>query len=758
MPLLYAATLFISAALLFVVQPLFAKMVLPLLGGTPNVWNTCMVFYQAVLLAGYVYAHLTIRWLGPRRQAALHLVVLCLPWLVLPFGLSASWSPPVDSNPTGWLLSLLAVSVGLPFFVVSASAPMLQAWFAASGHRAGKDPYFLYAASNLGSLVALLAYPTLIEPDLRLIFQSWAWTAAFGLLGGLTGICAVALWQSKSVVQASRSPEETPVDRLDHNQSQNGLTLGLRLRWVALALAPSSLLLGVTTHISTDIAAVPLLWIVPLALYLLTFVLVFARRPPLPHRWMLRLQPVAVMVLAACYHIAARSMLWNMIGLHLTAFFLTAMVCHGELAASRPPARHLTEFYLCMSLGGVLGGVFNAIIAPLVFPLVIEYPLMLMLACMLRPEAATTSQGKRGQSPFVRSTLRAVPANGDCPLFPPLQRWLDVGLPAVLLAIVGLMAAILDRRHAELSVYQGATVLALSGLLVLGFVRRPLRFGLGVGALLIVSWLLVHPDRPVFVERNFFGVEMVKYDPQDDAYMLMHGTTNHGMQYCAAERRDVPLTYYGRESPIGQVIQAMQKKRSLRELAVIGLGTGTLAAYGQPGQEITFYEINPVVVRLARDPRWFSYLADSRAGIDVVLGDARLTLAAAPPRRYDLLVLDAFSSDAIPMHLLTREALRLYLDKLSDGGLLAMHITNRYLNLAPIVARLAQDAGLACRDRSHDTSNTPEDYASHWVMMSRRADLLRELTSGDGWNDTLPRPHTPLWTDDFSNILSALAE
>jgi hypothetical protein len=736
MPVLYAVTLLLSAALLFVVQPLFAKMVLPLLGGTPNVWNTCMVFYQAVLLAGYVYAHLTIRWLGPRRQAALHLAVLCLPWLVLPFGLSAAWSPPADSNPTVWLLSLLAIAVGLPFFVVSASAPMLQAWFAASGHRAGKDPYFLYAASNLGSLGALLAYPILIEPHLRLAAQSWAWTAAFGLLVGLTALCAVALWCSRPGGPASPLLDETPADGPDRDRGHHGITLGMRLRWIALALAPSSLLLGVTTHISTDIAAVPLLWIIPLALYLLTFVLVFARRPPLPHRWMLRIQALAVLALAACYHLSARSMLWNMVGLHLAAFFFTAMVCHGELAASRPAARHLTEFYLWMSLGGMLGGLFNAIVAPLVFPLVVEYPLMLVLACMLRPGAWS--------APHDRS-----------------QRWLDVGFPAALLAIVAVMAVILDRRHAELSVYEGATVLALSGLLVWGFARRPLRFGLGVGVLLIVSWLLVHPDRPVFVERNFFGVEMVKFDPANDAYMLMHGTTNHGMQYCAPEKRELPLTYYGRESPIGQVIRAMQKKHSLGEMAVIGLGTGTLAAYGKSGQRITFYEINPVVVRLAEDPRWFSYLADARArrvDVEVKLGDARLTLATAPSRRYDLLVLDAFSSDAIPMHLLTREALRLYLDKLADGGILALHITNRYLDLAPIVARLAQDAGLDCRDRSHDASNAPEDYASHWVMVSRRAKLLKELTADDEWNDTRPRPRTPLWTDDFSNILSALGE
>jgi spermidine synthase len=608
---------------------------------------------------------------------------------------------------------------------------MLQAWFAATGHRAGKDPYFLYAASNVGSLIALLAYPILIEPHFRLALQSRLWTAAFGLLVGLTGICAVALWRSPRGRNRAIA-DETSQDA-SSAVSEERITFRMRLRWVVLALVPSSLLLGVTTHISTDIAAVPLLWIIPLTLYLLTFVLVFARWQLLPHRWMLRMQSLAVVVLAACYGIAARSMLWHMIGLHLAVFFLTAMVCHGELAASRPRARHLTEFYLWMSLGGVLGGIFNAIIAPLVFPLVIEYPLMLVVACALRPASASTSQSRQ-------------------------QRWLDLGFPAALVAIIALLAAILARRHVELSVYQGATVLALATLVVLSFVRRPLRFGLGVGALVVVDCLLTHTDWPALVQRNFFGVELVRYDADNDANVLLHGTTNHGMQYRAAEDRGVPLTYYGRESPITQVIQAMQTKRWLKEIGVIGLGTGTLAAYGQPGQRITFYEINPVVVRIARDERWFSYLADSKAQIDVVLGDARLTLAGAPPHRYDLLVLDAFSSDAIPMHLLTREALRLYLDKLAYGGVIAMHITNRYLYLAPILARLAQDAGLACRDRWHEGNDSPEDYSSHWVMMSRRADVLAKLTTADGWNNTLPKPRTPLWTDDFSNILSALGE
>ena len=360
MQILFALTLFVSATLLFAVQPMFAKMVLPLLGGTPAVWNTCMVFYQATLLFGYVYAHLSIKWLGPRRQAALHMALFCLPWIVLPIGVALGWTPPTDSNPIPWLLMLLAVSVGLPFLFVSASAPMLQAWFSATGHRSAKDPYFLYSASNLGSILALLGYPLLLEPYLTLDEQSWSWAAGYGLLMTMSLLCAVVLWRSRPADSgaAGLSDDARPGETAGREalpEPPGGIpNWTARMRWLALSLVPSSLLLGVTTYMSTDIAAAPLLWVVPLMLYLLTFVLVFARRKLLPHRLMVMIQPILVVIVAGAFFSGGTSTSYIavMFPLHLLTFFVTTMVCHGELAGSRPSSRWLTEFYLWMSLGG----------------------------------------------------------------------------------------------------------------------------------------------------------------------------------------------------------------------------------------------------------------------------------------------------------------------------------------------------------------------------------------------------------------------
>jgi hypothetical protein len=423
-------------------------------------------------------------------------------------------------------------------------------------------------------------------------------------------------------------------------------------------------------------------------------------------------------------------MLWSAVLLHLGTFFLTALVCHGELARSRPHASRLTEFYLWISVGGVLGGAFNALLAPLLFPIVIEYPLVLIVACMLRPRLPTAKSSWR-------------------------ENGLDLGLPMALALAMGSLALLLDRCQVQpdwLARMGTALLLPVSATLALLFVRRPARFALGVAAVLIVG--CVHTQSwPDFVGRNFFGVVRVRCNR--DYTELLHGTTSHGIQSRDPTLRDVPMTYYHRSGPLGQVIRAMDAQRPPRQLGVIGLGTGTIAAYGRPGERITFYEIDPIVERLARDDRWFTYLRDSRAKVDVVLGDARLSLERAPRGGYDLLVVDAFSSDAIPLHLLTREALRLYFDKLADDGVLAVHITNRYLNLAPIVARLAEDARLVCRDRSDDTRNA-QVYASHWVMLSRHGGSLARLTADPGWQTTSAPPGTPLWTDDFSNILSAV--
>jgi len=816
MQLLFALTLFVSATLLFVVQPMFAKMVLPLLGGTPAVWNTCMVFYQAMLLAGYVYAHLSIRWLGPRRQAAVHMVLFCLPWLVLPVGLAAGWTPPRESNPIPWLLLLLAVSVGLPFLFVSASAPMLQAWYAATGRRGAKDPYFLYAASNLGSILALAGYPLLLEPCLTLDEQTWSWAAGYGLLMALSLLCAILLWccrpgkageaggqgpgaEGQGAGARGQGPDASS-SIINHQSSiinqkseirnpPDGVpTWPGRLRWLALALAPSSLLLGVTTYISTDIASIPLLWVIPLTLYLLTFVLVFARHKLLPHRLMVMVQPILVVIVAGAFFVGgtSTSYLAAIFPLHLLMFFVTAMVCHGELAASRPASRYLTEFYLWMSLGGVLGGMFNALLAPLVFDNVYEYPLMIALACLLRPAAV----GWHGH--LARASRRK---NGETPVPAIRARWLDWGLPLGVAVGLGLGAVGLSRHNyladwagwlleklsawgltnlkVDADALGGLVFLGAAALVVLCFRRRPVRFGLGVFALLIVSLLYCGEKlRPLYTQRSFFGVLRVRQVTQWDdgrriceAHQLTHGSTNHGMQRLDPKLRLEPCTYYHRAGPAGQIIDAILQQRPLNEIGVVGLGTGTMAAYGRPGQRITFYEIDPAVVQIARDPELFTYLSDCRAEVEVVVGDARLSLAdgGAPSRapsgwrRFDVLLVDAFSSDAIPIHLLTREALGLYFWRLADQGVLGVHISNRHLDLEPVLGNLAADAGLAarvCDDRDEDKKDGK--YASTWVALARRDEDLGRLTRDSRWRPLATRPGNRLWTDNYSNVVDVL--
>ena len=753
----FAITLFVSATLLFLVQPMFARMVLPQLGGSPAVWNTCMVFYQGSLLAGYVYAHLSIRWLGVRHQAALHLAILCLPWLVLPISTAAMGTPPVDGNPTLWLLAVMFVSVGLPFFVVSASAPMLQAWFADTGDRAARDPYFLYAASNLGSMIALLGYPLVVEPAMSLAWQSTVWAAGYGLLAALILGSAVLLWRSPGGVSAAvasqlpaervqksgrkrsrrrkRSKQTKAPEPVEKPALRADVTWPLRMRWLVLSFAPSSLLLGVTAHISTDIAAVPLLWVIPLALYLLTFVLVFARRSLLPHAWMVRVQPPLVLLLAVLFfHSLMVNVPWLWLLLHLATFFVTAMVCHGELAQSRPDPEHLTEFYLWISVGGVLGGAFNALVAPGLFTLIVEYPVVIVLACMLRPAPAAADHPSRAQ------------------IF-------DFALPAVVLLVFG--GILLGREITNYYILPGftATTLAAAAIVAFFFRTRPLRFALGTGAILLLGGLQFgHSSYVMAAQRNFFGVVSVEDIPTAGAHKMFHGSTNHGLQWVDDEHSGEPLTYYHRNGPLGQVFDTLNSSDAPRQIGITGLGAGSAAAYGKSGWRITYYEINPAVVRFARDPNYFTFLADSKAEIDVVLGDARITMAEAPNDHFDLLILDAFSSDSIPVHLLTREAVELYLDKLSDGGMLAFHISNRYLNLEPVLGNIAAELGLTCRinrdlnvpQAELDLGRTP----SIWVVMSRRPEDLGKLSSHPNWRPVHADPDAPLWTDDYSNIIS----
>ena len=744
MLIIYALAIFMSALLLFIVEPLFARMILPLLGGSPSVWNTAVVFYQAMLLFGYIYAHAATRWLGVRRQAALHIVLLLLPLLVLPIGIPAGWIPPTQTNPAAWLLALLLVAVGLPFFVVSASSPLLQTWFASTRHRAAADPYFLYAASNVGSMLALLAYPLLIEPSLGLREQSWIWTGGYVLLAVLLGACALLVRR----VPAADSAQPAIAALVAGAR----LSLRRRMRWALLAFVPSSLMLSVTTYLSTSIAPIPLLWIIPLALYLLTFILVFMGRPILPHTLMLRALPIVILPLIVTLAAQATQPISLLIGLHLVVFFVAAMVCHGAIARDRPAPAHLTEFYLWMSVGGVLGGLFNALLAPLLFTTVVEYPLVLVLACLLLESDAQAGAAKRSSADQAARDIRRSPLVA--------RRWLlDLGLPIAIGALVA--GAILGARMIGASnspaVY--GLLFGVPSLICFSFSRRPLRFGLAIGAILLASTLYTSDQGQVLhAERSFFGLHRVLLDATGRFHTLAHGSTRHGMQNLDPVLRDQPLTYYTRTGPIGQVLADLSARRAGARVAVIGLGAGSLACYKQPDQQWTFYEIDPSVVRIARNPQYFTYLQDCAPDSDILLGDARLSLVSAPDRVYDLIVLDAYSSDSIPVHLLTREALVLYERQLAPGGVLAFHISNLYLDLKPALGNLAADAGMAGIVRDDLVLDAEQQAsgksASQWAIMGRLASDLGALASDPRWQPLATQPGTPVWTDDYSSILS----
>jgi tetratricopeptide (TPR) repeat protein len=743
-PVLFATALFISAALMFIAEPMFAKMVLPLLGGAPSVWNTCLVFYQIVLLAGYAYSHWSLKWLGARRQAALHLAMLCLPWLVLPLHVAESWVPPHQAFPVPWLWMLLSVSVGLPMLAISATAPTLQAWFTQTRGRSAADPYYLYAASNLGSLIALLSYPLVIEPVLTLSQQSWCWAGGYVLLMALVGACAAKLWLPLGKGDLDLGPE-----RLELPQTSTEAKPGARqrLRWLALSLVPSALLLGVTTHVSTDIAPMPLWWVVPLSLYLVTFVLSFSRRPLLPSEWVARAQPYFVVVAAAALAFGTQ-LAWTTLFfalLHLTAFFVTAMVCHSRLYADRPTEKHLTEFYLWVSLGGVLGGLFSALVAPMVFTGVIEYPLMIAVACALRPAAETGREGTRRWISIAAAVL-AVAGVLAWALRTPwlLGDWAYAGSPPVKLAVVGT---------------------ALAGAFLLR--RWPLQFALGVAALSLISMNSgVKKTELLHAERSFFGVVRVEHNPSGDFNQLMHGSTCHGEQSRDEKERAEPWAYFHRKGPLGRIFQSLEGRRPLREIGVLGLGTGAIAAYGRPGERITFYEIDPGMERIANNRDYFTYLADCRerkVDVEIVPGDARLSLVRGPNRQYDLLVVDVFNSDSVPTHLLTREALKIYLGRagdkggcLAEKGVLAIHISNRYLDLAPVVGRLAEGEAVEARICvDHDVTGVFGKSGSTWVVLARKAEDLGSLALSPEWAN-LQGGGSRLWTDDFSNIVGAV--
>ena len=721
----FILTALLASFLLFWVEPLFARLVLPLLGGSPAVWNTCLMFFQALLLGGYLYAHVTSRYLTARRQSVAHLALLAVTLLALPLAIPDGWTPPASGQPIGWLLLLLTVTVGAPFFVLSATAPMLQRWIAGTDHPAAKNPYQLYAASNAGSFLGLLAFPILLEPTLRLGQQSTLWSGGYLLAGGLTAICAATVWRTTPVTKGVEAEPVTAAERP---------SLRDRLRWVALSFVPSSLLLGVTTYLTTDVAAVPFLWVLPLAFYLLTFVVVFARSGRTAPRLHIDVHAVLVtlFVLATFWEKQQRQQ-WAY-PLHLGLFAITALVLHGELAASRPSPRYLTEFYLWLAFGGALGGVFNALAAPMLFDRVVEYVPMVVLACFLRP-----SLPQRASTTIERLQMIAVAA-----------------IPALLLGLVAVRGA--GGRH-FLGTSVGFLASLAAGTIVLLLRNSTPLFGTSLAAVGLAGFFVYRsPESVLHRERSFYGAYRVAR--LDDVTFLYHGTTIHGAQFGDSARRLQPITYYHPSGPAGQLFESLGARLDGKRIGAVGLGAGSLLCYGKPGQEWTFFEIDPVVEKIARDPAYFTFMRDCPVQAKVLLGDARLTLTREPDAKFAVLVLDAFSSDAIPVHLLTREAFHVYRRVLEADGLLLIHISNQHLDLEPVVAALAADAGMVGLSAEHVVKPQREgsefDYSCDWVLLSNRRDDTGLFASRREWRPLEGRPGRRPWSDDYSNVFGAI--
>ena len=723
---LFAGTLFTSASLMFVLQPLFGKLLLPLLGGSPAVWNTCMVFYQSLLFLGYWYAHTLSTRMPVNRQILLHASVMLLSLLALPVALPEQLQPPTDSNPTFWLLWTLFLAIGLPFFVVSTTAPLLQKWFAQVGHQSSHDPYFLYAASNTGSLIALLSYPFLLEPKLGLAAQKLDWSFGYGLLCLLIAACAVMLWKNQEAAKATIQ-DELELEAPDGRK---------QLHWLLLALVPSSLLLGLTNFISTDIASVPLLWIIPLTLYLLSFILVFSKWHQRIHALMLRLQPIFLVPFLAFAFVNPGDLpYWAYLILHLVAFFFAIMVCHGELAISRPHTRYLTRYYLIMSFAGMLGGMFNTFVAPFIFNGIYEYLIMIVLALALRP--GLTSSFNRYSS-------------------------LQIVVPVLLIGI-GFALYLLNQNLLD---YFDVLAITLMVICLLTYLLRkqPVGFALLTGAIILLSQglhgLSAHT---LWQERSFFGVlavrESVLMDDHQHAetyHELFHGTTKHGAERLTQEMLKIPLTYYSQPGPMGQLFKAYDKTNEHWTIGIIGLGAGAMTCYSKPQQNWILYEIDPLVVKTAENTDYFHYLDLCAKNSTMRLGDARLSLAKEADHSFDLLVMDAFSSDSVPTHLLTEEAIKLYLKKLRPDGIIAFHITNRHLMLKKVLSIQAEQLHLAALIEEYQPHNEPPlVVATDWVVMANRAETLEPLLVNErgNWQKMPLYFDMKPWTDDFTNIV-----
>lgn len=742
MKALFTAAVLLNAGLIFWVELLYGKRILPALGGSPAVWNTCLMFYQVVLLAGYGYVLLLDR-LPPPRQYAVHagLVALAVAWI--PWSLFL-WTGPAGTEPVLWLVGLLTLSLGFPFFVLAAGAPLLQRWFSHSGHEEGGDPYFLYAASNLGSFLVLAAYPLLLEPFFTLDQQDVLWKGSFAIVGLLVVAAGGMMLKGARGAMGGLTPD--PVEPIPTVP----VTAERRILWIVFAFLPSSLLLGVTTHITSEIAPVPLLWVVPLALYLFTFVVAFgpgrhgvgtpsggepSRRSAVLRRvlgsrrlWLLggALLLLLLPFLPEIFRGIVRETGWLLIAGDLVVLTAAGLLCHGRLARDRPGPDRLAEFYFWLALGGALGGVFNTLLAPVLFEDPLEYPLALALF------AFVARLGVRGVGTRVR--------------------WSDLLLGAIPGAVALAIVWAAPRWGLE-----PGLLLPLAGIACLAVARRPVPFGLGVAALVFVGFSLPRESGDiVFRERTFYGIHRVYRD--EDNLWLSHGTTIHGGQNVLEP--GVPLTYYHPDGPAGTLFGALYDRGDPSDdrVAVVGLGTGSLVAYARPGQRWTFYELDPTVVRLAQNPIYFTFLSDALAPYRIVLGDARLSLEEIE-EEYDLIIVDAFSSDAIPVHLLTAEAVALYRSRLRRGGWIAFHTSNRFIDFSPVLANVAAEAGMLAYEATDPVVDEPAGrYPSRWVVLAEAApggEGVGRLLDDPRWQALAPSGGRS-WTDAYSSLIQVL--
>jgi SAM-dependent methyltransferase len=728
---LFLITILTGSFLLFLVQPMIARMALPRLGGAPAVWNSAMLVYQALLLAGYAYAH-RLTQTSPRRQAIIHIILFAVAILWLPIGL-ANLQPPADGSPIFWVPWLLIASIGPLFFVVAAQAPLMQRWYSMSGNQG--EPYALYAASNIGSFGGLIAYPILVEPFTTLQSQKWIWSGIYLALMALVGICAIQIWRTAG---ANTTPTEA---------AANEAPIGWRRRlyWIILAAVPSGLMLSTTSHLTTDLMAMPLIWVIPLGIYLLSFSVAFADNQK-PAYWISRFAPIVLIVSAAFVFVVWGKAAIGGLTASLSLLFIVAVALHNEMYRTRPAPAQLTSFYLMMSVGGVLGGFFCAIVAPLLFDWTWEHPILILMAAALLPAIPL---------------LRLNENDKRLPLI-----MVVIGMIALALGLFGGISEPVESSFTKILL--AATIMTL-GIAVAGF-RIP--FLLAVAGLLTINggWYSVQQSLDGVRMRSYFGTYTVNASESGRVRWLNHGTTMHGMQLLDDPTR--PISYYPDTSGVGiAMLNAPRLYGPEASIGVVGLGTGTLACYRRPGQYWQFFEIDPLVIEIARERKIFSFLEKCAPDVPITLGDARLTLAAVPEGKFDILALDAFSSDSIPLHLLTKEAFATYRKALKPDGILLVHISNRYIDLNPVVAAEAKANGWSAALR-HDSPTEQlinrGNRASQWIALSRDPAKLAELTgkvdrvksryyNSEQWLQLDAPGKTSPWTDDYASVLPHLS-